>query len=447
MLIDIPVPTTGGEYMDAVVVVEWHVKAGDPVTEGETIAVVETAKTAIEITAPTSGVISELLARPGEEVAVGATLGRITTEQSETPTPADTSDSAGQAETCAALQAATVVASAVSAPGASDRASTPAPAARSGGRVVASPAARRLAKSTGIDLSQVHPSSPTGRIKLRDLPKGAASAHPMLYLERRGGSHPTPLIFIHGFGGDRLGWAPLLGKLGPNTPVVLLELPNHGLSPAADSHSVEALAQQVAATLIAHGIDGGHVVGHSLGGAVAIELAASGSFRAASLALLAPAGLGPDVNGAFLEGFARAQSADSLLPWLRQLTSDGHLVDRSFAEFAMEQRADPELRKRQQNMGRRLFPDGTQGADLRSTLHALEMPVRIIWGQDDAIIPWRHALAGGWKAGLHLMPDVGHLPHIEAPDQVARILRELATSTGMALASSAVASHWKATPT
>jgi Pyruvate/2-oxoglutarate dehydrogenase complex, dihydrolipoamide acyltransferase (E2) component, and related enzymes len=46
MLIDIPVPTTGGEYMDAVVVVEWHVKAGDPVTEGQTIAVVETAKTA-----------------------------------------------------------------------------------------------------------------------------------------------------------------------------------------------------------------------------------------------------------------------------------------------------------------------------------------------------------------------------------------------------------------
>ena len=393
MLIDIEVPATGGEYMDAVVVVEWRVSQQEAVSQGQVVAIVETAKTTIEIEAPVSGTLAEILAQPGEEVEVGGALGRIQQEGVASAAPDSTSPQ----------------------------------------RVPVSPAARKRAQALGISLSSVQASSPSGRIKLRDLPADVAprakSGGSQLYVERRGSGSGTPLVFIHGYGGDALGWTPLLGKLSNDRPVVLVELPGHGRSPALPGANVQEIARQVAAALSQAGVEDGHVVGHSLGGAVAIAMVAEAGFKAESLCLLAPAGLGPEVNGEFLAGFARANSVDSLHPWLRQLTAEPETIDRSFAELAMAQRSDPQLRRHQLEMASTLFPDGTQCADLRTALRALTLPLRVIWGKKDGIIPWRHALEAGWRAGVHLLPAVGHLPHIEAPAEVALIVEELLRST------------------
>src|SRR5690606_9653650 len=254
-----------------------------------------------------------------------------------------------------------------------------------------------------------------------------------LYLERRGGAservaNALPLIFIDGFAGDSQGWVPLLAKLTVDSPIVLIDLPGHGRSPNTDVASVEELARHVAATLHNNQITAGHIVAHSLGGAIGIALAADPDFKAASVCLLAPAGLGPEINGEVLAGITRAQSADSLYPWLKQLTHNGQQIDRTFADFAMQQRQDPELRRQQRRMAATLFPDGTQAHDMRDALDSINVPTRIIWGRDDAIIPWQHALRVGGHAGLHLLPAVGHLPHIERPLEVTRIIEELVRS-------------------
>ena len=74
---EITVVGAGGEYMEAVVVVEWHKKPGERVEAGETVVTVETAKAATEIEAPASGVLAEIRADIGEEIEVGGVLGII----------------------------------------------------------------------------------------------------------------------------------------------------------------------------------------------------------------------------------------------------------------------------------------------------------------------------------------------------------------------------------
>ncbi len=74
---EITVVGAGGEYMEAVVVVEWHKKPGERVEAGETVVTVETAKAATEIEAPASGVLAEIRVGIGEEIEVGGVLGII----------------------------------------------------------------------------------------------------------------------------------------------------------------------------------------------------------------------------------------------------------------------------------------------------------------------------------------------------------------------------------
>lgn len=401
MKIDISVPTTGGEYMDAVVVLEWLVQPGDSVKADQVLVVVETAKTSIEIEAPMDGVLIEVLAGQGEEVEVGGVLGRFQASGSSTHDSKPVSEGIAQSDD----------------------------------RVIASPAARYRAQDLGIDLSTVRPSSPSGRIKLRDLlaftaqgKQTHATTFTPLHLERRGKSSDSPIVLIHGFGADALGWSPLLGKLPTDTSVVLVELPGHGRSPSTRENSVDGIAQHVVDTLRRHDVFSAHLVGHSLGGAIAIAMAARCKFNALSVGVIAPAGLGPDVNGQFMDGFTRANEAASLHPWLRQLVVDDTRIDRGFAELAMQQRKNISLRRQQQQMAEQLFPDGTQREDLRADLKGLKVPCRIIWGREDRIIPWRHALAAGGRVGLHLLPGVGHLPQFEAPDVVSQIVQELVWS-------------------
>ena len=98
--------------------------------------------------------------------------------------------------------------------------------------------------------------------------------------------------------------------------------PATAASPFAGETTLAALTAAVAATLAEEDVAAAHLVGHSLGGAVAAALTAAPGFRALSLALISPAGLGPEVNGAFIAGFLRARSEASLSPWMRELVAD-----------------------------------------------------------------------------------------------------------------------------
>ena len=134
-------------------IVEWKVKAGDRVTEDQIIAEVMTDKAAVEVPAPVSGTVISVSGQPGDLVAVGAELAVFDTD--------------GAAVEPAAAPAVQTPAGPAAAPAAV--ATAPVPVAKPAGRVMASPATRRRARESGIDLAQVGGSGPGGRIRPADL--------------------------------------------------------------------------------------------------------------------------------------------------------------------------------------------------------------------------------------------------------------------------------------
>src|SRR3954466_5203009 len=107
----------------------------------------------------------------------------------------------------------------------------------------------------------------------------------------RAGSGP-PLVLIHGLGGERHVWAPVIDLIADRRDVITVDLPGFGGSaplPQGDDVAPAALAASIGGLIDALGLDRPHVAGNSLGGWVALELAASS--RVASATALAPAGL------------------------------------------------------------------------------------------------------------------------------------------------------------
>src|ERR1700760_642481 len=135
--IDIVTPT-GGESVTEGTVLEWSVKVGDAVREGDTVVEISTDKVDMELPAPVAGTIVEILAQEGETVTVGQVIGRMSSD-APVPAPADGSGQPAPAESATPA--------APTAPAASTVASA------NGGH--ASPVARRVAAAEGIDLNGV----------------------------------------------------------------------------------------------------------------------------------------------------------------------------------------------------------------------------------------------------------------------------------------------------
>ena len=464
----IVIGTAGGEYMETAVVVEWARALGEHVKVGDTLAVLETAKAGFEIEATHNGVLKEILFEVGDEVPVGAVLGRI-------------SDGVGAEDVKATepSDAPKAAASGSASPGLSDvpterieEARPQADAQRTGrleGRVVATPLARRVARERGIDLSTLKGSGPGGRVKVRDLgsatpttaieegdetsalpaghlPPAAATPVPSLSpaaatarddvpaaLSRVGASSRpradgTPIVFIHGFGADKTAWRQVTPLLPRHHPVVLLDLPGHGTEPALRVRGIEDLAFAVADRLQAMGIGEAHLVGHSLGGATALSLAQHGPLTVKSLCLIAPGGLGPEIDSAFLDGFVSATKPESLEPWLARMVADTRHIPPRFAQALLRQREKDGTASAQREIMRVLFPNGTQSIRLSDAIGRLTMPTKLIWGLSDAIIPFKHAFVAPGNVGLHLLRNVGHVPQLEDPALVARLIDELVRS-------------------
>ncbi len=131
------------------------------------------------------------------------------------------------------------------------------------------------------------------------------------------GGAGLPVVFIHGFGGDAENWTLAMGALADARAVYALELPGHGKSEKriADADPA-ALARTILAAVDALGLDRVNLVGHSLGGAVALAAALAAPQRVATLTLVCAAGLpGAQVNRTYIDGFiAAGRSRDMQRP-------------------------------------------------------------------------------------------------------------------------------------
>jgi 4,5:9,10-diseco-3-hydroxy-5,9,17-trioxoandrosta-1(10),2-diene-4-oate hydrolase len=248
-----------------------------------------------------------------------------------------------------------------------------------------------------------------------------------------------PLVLLHALGESAFDWRWVLPALASTNRVYAPDLPGFGHSgkPSAD-YSPAFFARFVGAYLDALGIERTTLVGNSLGGLAALRLALSEPERMSALGLVASAGLGREVAYALrlptLPGYGEATATWGKTPlgalgraWSRVPLLFGR-PERVPAEWITEQTTIAQLpgfTEATMAALRAQVDLGGQREVLVDQLPHLQMPALVIWGERDRVFPYsqgQKALSHLRQGSLELVPDCGHLPHVERPDRFTAIL-------------------------
>ncbi|CAM2173258.1 Dihydrolipoyllysine-residue acetyltransferase component of acetoin cleaving system [Paraburkholderia sacchari] len=234
----------------------------------------------------------------------------------------------------------------------------------------------------------------------------------------------TPVVLIHGFGGDLNNWLFNHADLATERTVWALDLPGHGESgKAVESGALDELAQSVVDFLDAQKIERAHLVGHSLGGAVSMTVAERVPARVASLALIASAGLGDEIDGAYIEGFVAAANRNALKPHVVKLFADPALVTRQLVEDLVKYKRLEGVQDALKKISAQAFEGGAQRRVFRDRLSTLAPKVLVIWGETDQIIPVKHSQGLSPGVRVEVIAGKGHMVQMEAAAEVNRVLK------------------------
>ena len=271
--------------------------------------------------------------------------------------------------------------------------------------------------------------------------------HSLTYAEA--GMGPV-LLLIHGMGGTFENWEAVIEPLAHSHTVIAPDLPGHGRSePGGGDYSLGALATVLRDLLLALGHDRATLVGHSLGGGIAMQFAHQFPEIVERLVLVSSGGLGPEVS--FVLRAAALPGADLFIAATagpgsrvgsalsRGLAVAGLRPNADVAEVARGYASLSDPERRQAFLATLRSVVGTRGqrVDAEDRLYLAEsLSVLIIWGERDPIIPASHgrraheAISG---SRLVVFEGVGHLPQLEAPGRfiaaLDRFLEETESST------------------
>lgn len=355
-----------GMAMDEGTVTSWHVPLGAAVRKGDEIVDVESAKAASALEAKGDGCLRRQLAKAGEVIPVGHLIGVIA--------PLDVDE----AEIDAFVEAAK----------AADMEEAEIPA----------PQPRRVA-------------IPGGSINLLET-----------------GSGPLAVLLVHGFGGNLKSWGLTQSALSESFRVIALDLPGHGDSdPAWGEAGLAEMSVAVLDTLSTLTIDAVHIVGHSMGGAIALDLARRAAERVRSLTLIASAGLGAEIDGSYVAGFLGAKRRRDLRPVIERLFHNPAFVSEQMLEDLVRMKRLDGAEAGLARIAASFFDANRQRhVEPGSARTALDRPHLCIWGAEDRIIPVTHA---GRAGSAIILPQAGHMVHIERADAVNRAIADFIART------------------
>jgi len=420
-----------GLTMQSGTITGWIANEGETVAAGAPLLTVETEKAVNDIEAPTDGVLLKIVAASGDEVPVMGAVAII----------------AAPGETVSDDELAALIASAGgSAPAAAAGAGSAAAAARparaatrtEGGRVTASPAARKLATELGVDIDTVEATGPGGRVTSEDVQRAAdlvsaerAAPRDEMITTEQGvtlaglvagpESAANKIVFLHGLGGSLSTWAQVMGDAAMSNRVLALDLPGHGGSdkPAPDGfeYSVSKIAQAVGDAIVSQGLAPAIVVGHSMGGAVALQLAIDRPKAVRALVLVNSAGLGKEINAELLDRVESEPSLEESRKTLELFFEDKRMVLARGVEDMHKNRsaegADPAMKALAASSFSR--EDG-QLVSFVDKLAEVTVPVYLIWGELDRVIPAKHGQDAALvipNCWLDVMRGIGHVPQVE----------------------------------
>jgi pyruvate dehydrogenase E2 component (dihydrolipoamide acetyltransferase) len=252
-----------------------------------------------------------------------------------------------------------------------------------------------------------------------------AGGRRLRYLALGEGEGP-PVVFIYGFGGDLNNWQFNQEALAESQATYALDLPGHGGSGKsldAGQGDARALARAVIDFLDARDVVRAHLIGHSLGGAVALALALDQAPRVASATLICSAGLGPEINMAYIEGFMQAKRRKQLQPVLEMLVADPAMVSREMIEDVLKFKRLDGVEAALSRIVGESFAGGRQALELRARLPELSVPVQVIWGRQDRILPVSHSEGLPATVPVYVLDDAGHMAHMEKAAEVNEQIR------------------------
>lgn len=404
-------------------VLEWPIPLGGAVTKGETVLLIESEKAEVEVEATASGILRHIYVEPDPEalLACGSLLAAITESADEDFDPDAFYEANHHPEDAAPAAA---VAAPVATPSSAASGDVPA-------RTPVAPAARALAKRLGLDPEGVPGSGPKGRVTKQDVESYAerrralVEVEPGVALEVPRQGEGREVVLLPGFGTDISAFARQVPVLSERFAVVGVNPRGVGLSDAPEAEAYEvATAAEDASRVAGESV---HVVGASLGAAVALEWAIRKPEQVRSLTLVTPfleatprllAVL--DLWCAAAEAGGPALVAKSTLPWL----------------FGDETLADPRARERVErglaDIAARVTPAAlrrwARGVEAWSgsrvdEIGAIAAPTLIIAGGRDLLTPGAEALAGAFpRSKCVMVSSAGHAIALEAADAVNEAL-------------------------
>jgi pimeloyl-ACP methyl ester carboxylesterase len=251
-----------------------------------------------------------------------------------------------------------------------------------------------------------------------------SDAAPRLGVIETEGAGP-PIVLLHGFAGSAQSWDEARRGLGTDRAVLAFDLPGHGGSLSFLGFGAAPFAaKSVTQELDQRGIPEFHLAGHSMGGAVAALIAIGQPGRVLSMTLLSPGGMSGQINAPLLRAFAKAGSREELELCLTQMFAPGAVIPSMLLQSMTEMRGVPGQKEALAHIVERILRGEGQGVIPGAALEALEMPVTVVWGGEDAVMPCGvlQNLPGCFRAVL--VPGAGHMLLDEAPEQAAVAISE-----------------------
>lgn len=254
------------------------------------------------------------------------------------------------------------------------------------------------------------------------------------------------LLLIHGMAGSSATWRELIPRLSRRYRVIAPDLLGHGHSdkPRGD-YSLGAFAVFLRDLLDHLGVARATIVGQSLGGGIAMQFAYQHRDYCERVVLIGSGGLGPDLSWTLR--VLSAPGAEFVLPIVTPqpvldfgnavggwLSSAGIKSPRAAEMWsAYTSLSEPRTRNAFLRTLRSVVDYRGQAVSALNRLHlTAELPVLLIWGDADSIIPVAHGLAAHEAlpgSRLEIIPGVGHFPHVECPDPVVEMIDEFIAAT------------------
>jgi pyruvate dehydrogenase E2 component (dihydrolipoamide acetyltransferase) len=349
---------------------KWSAEEGSSLALGQEIMDIETSKIANVFESPVAGTLRKRVAQDGDVLPVGALLG-VVADKGVSDSDIDAYVAAFQEKFASEAKD-----------------DTPAP------------------EPVSVDI---------GGRRIRYLKLGPEEA-----------SGATPVLFVHGFGSDHAAWLFNHMAAAEKRDAYAVDLPGHGGSAKeVGDGSASTLAKSVSGLIDHLGLDKVHLVGHSLGAAVAILVAADKPGRVASLALIAPAGLGATINGEFLDGFLREARGKKLRPVIEMLVADPDLVTSDMVEDVLKFKRLDGAEAALTTVREANFKGSDQAVSVGEALGKLSVPIAVIVGAEDRIIPPDGATGLPASVRRSTIAGAGHIPHMEKSSEVNQILDKL----------------------